>query len=35
MNERVEGIREFQVIKVIIPTKDNDSLKKYEGYGII
>jgi hypothetical protein len=35
MNERVEGIKEFQVIKIIIPTVDNDLLKQYEGHGII
>jgi len=35
INEKIEGMREFQVIKLMIPCKDNDSLKNYLGYGII
>jgi len=35
LSEYVEGIRQYKVIKVFIPTWDNDSLKSYEGYGNI
>lgn len=32
---RTQDMREFQVIEILIETKDNDSLKKYRGYGIL
>ena len=28
-------MREFQVIEIVIETKDNDSVKKYRGHGIL
>lgn len=33
--KKAQGIREFAVLKIFIETKNGDSLKKYEGYGLI